>query len=205
MADKEGTEMPSKKKIELAAGWVVGGGLLLLVIGTGLGLFMRAHRVISYPQLQDGDPPVTVGDSSFDANSESGWAPGTNDTVLIPNGVTTPSGTLVNECGLTGLGLVQFYDGTKPWDVSPQTGSPLALTILHGGRPITAATDANHQNLTITDPNKGWGPPGHFTNKVTDKYPDHINVVQYVDANGKQATIPAKGGNTLARVDFCYK
>lgn len=183
-------------------------GVLLIVVGAVLGLFLRAKRVIDYPQMHkfDGDdPPVTVGDSSFDATSPNDWRTATT-SLLIPNGATTAKGTLVNCEDWPGLGLVEFYDGAKAWDASPLPNQGLNMTIIHAGRPITVTTNADHTNLSITDPGNGWGPSSFYFNTSKNKYSDHIAVVRYIDPmTGRETTTPSKGGNTLAHVDFCYK
>jgi hypothetical protein len=182
--------------------------LIGLVIGVVGGLFLRAKGVVTYPGMHrlhewvhilgDGDPPVLVSD--LHAYSYNGWATA-SDTTIVPNGATTP-GTLMNTCdNMDGYGLVQFFDGVTYWDASPLSGQPLNMTIFHHGQPITAATDANHSNLTFTDPNHHWGHPSGGT---VNNSADDIDAVQDIDpSNGGKVTHAAKNAN--AYVAFCYK
>lgn len=191
-------------------------GAVLIVIGTWLGLYLRAHRVIDYPDMQplarkklgDGDPPVTVSDGSFNGTSPYSWQnPG--DTILAPQGETATYGTLVKKCGnMPAPGLVDFYDGKNtPVDISPTNGK-LNLTIFHGGggQTIIALTNSNLTNLTFIDLNSGWGPPSSYANNYKSENggaSDSIYAVQYVDSSGK--TVVLKSAAHGAYVGFCYK
>jgi hypothetical protein len=202
--------------------WMMLTGALLIVIGIGLGLYLRAHQVIEYPNMQpqqhkqngDGDPPVTVSDGSFNAISPYGWVnPG--DTILAPPGWTSTVGTLVNKCGLTQSGLVQFFDGAQAWDASPPKGKALQLTITHGSgsqaASVTAVTNSNLTNLAFIDPSSGWQAPSGYSTyyKSENSNSDYISSVTYVDpVTGMTVTKPSivsSQGKHSAAVSFCYR
>lgn len=176
--------------------------VVLIVIGIVIGLFLHGKRLIPHLHiLDDGDPPVTVGDSSFDGHSDFGfayWDPG----LLNPNGLTTASATLVNQCGLPTIGYVAFDDGSGSanalTDISPPPNTTLNITIVHTGGQINVTTNtvnASLKNLNITDKGRGWQKPGWFSDTSTNSNPSHITVVQYVKQDGSPGTIPAKGAN----------
>jgi hypothetical protein len=188
--------------------------LIGAVIGVALGLYLRAKDVIQLPRMSgrvhrlgDGDPPVLISDGSFFTQSDNDFASVTS-TTLVPNGSNTATGALKSNCDdMTGLGLVEYFDGKTYWDASPLPGQALDMTIKHHGKPITVTTNPDFSNLTIYDKNNGdgWYPPsGFFTHKAQDKDPTHIEDVTYVDpANGSK--IPKKAVGDNAYVAFCYK
>jgi hypothetical protein len=186
--------------------------LIGVVIGVILGLYLRANDVIQIPRMSgrvhklgDGDPPVLISDGSFFGQSDNDFATASS-TTLVPNGARTATGALASNCDdMTGLGLVEFFDGKTYWDASPLQGQALDMIIKHHGKPITVTTNPDFTNLTISDKNDGWYPPsGFFTHKAQDKDATHIEDVTYVDpGNGAKTTKKAVGDNAF--VAFCYK
>jgi hypothetical protein len=187
---------------------MVASGVLLTLVGIVLGLFLQGKRLIPHFKIFDNnDSPVTVGDSSFDGNSYYGWSSDDGIT-LFPNGKSSP-GTLMNACNLPGSGMVAFDDGSgpsasNPQDIYPLTSTPLNITITHGDWSINITTGPGLTNLNIKDLTKSWGQPSFF-GTVSNKHPEHIKWVDYVDSNGRPAQIKAKGGKFNAQIDFCFQ
>lgn len=187
-------------------------GVLLILVGIVVGLFLHGKRLIPHLHiLDDGDPPVTVGDSSFDGHSDFGFAYW-DSGVLNPNGENSASGSLGTNCGLPNVGMVAFDDGSGSpnalTDISPPPNTTLNITIVHNGGQIIATTNtvnSSVKNLSLTDKGKGWQAPPWYTDTSANSNTTHITVVQYVKQDGSPGTIPAKGGKLNAHVRICYQ
>jgi hypothetical protein len=113
--------------------------VVLIVIGTVIGLFLRAYRVIPYPQYHktdNNDPPVTVSDSSLHGRSPHLWVRDADGGKTI-----RPIGTkLQDTCGFDGLATFNYMD--RDYDFSP-TAAVWLITLTYADDTVTIGSDGS--------------------------------------------------------------
>jgi hypothetical protein len=161
--------MPNRTLSNWEITGIAGIGLLLIAGGVALGVIARAKGWILFPHMfDDGDPPVTVSDSSLHARSPKyRWLADLNGGHTIrsgPNGGELQAG----HC-LLGAGVSATYSfmGGPPVDITP-TGSDWKVTIMYAGNPVYISKDAHGQvnildSVGYFDPDDGTGHRKHHT------------------------------------------